>query len=383
MRTSIQAYNDAFARAINLGLPPERAFALAQNARSRQAQLNERLREREAADLVDDSVDTTRDLLNRAGKKRWGGEGVHVYVQDFGNSHAVFEVWRSDGGEEQLYRVTWKLDGGEVVLSEDETQVEVHHQRRYVEVAEARERAFVIEENGRMFFTARASLFAEQAAAASGGPGMNPGFTYISGRFVGAEKANRNNAMWTTGDLEFGAPTVSYGPLTWLHDERQIVGAIADSKLVTPSLAEQANELVDPYIAAAAVFWHFMYPQQAGVVEQASADEKLWFSMECVSREVSCVDHDCGSFPWAEHAAKTTCDHIRERSGRLRFKDPIFLGGALIVPPVAPGWADANASIMERAHVLSEKAFDQAGKPDVPSSEWERVVGRVLEYAAG
>ena len=380
--TPTKAYDQALARALALGLSPERAMELARSARTRATiellALPSFSTSNESAVLVQDSSNQHREALASAGSNRW--PGMHVWVRDHGESYVVFEVSNSDYTDESLIRLDYTVKGGAISLGDEETTVEAQHSTKFVEKS-ARERAFVIEENGRVFLTARAGV--EQADDKLTG---NPGFTYIAGRFVGAEKANSNNAFWSTDDLTFGAPSVTYGPLNWLHDDRQIVGAIADSKLVLPSPVEAAEELAEPYIAAAAVFWRFLYPQQAAVVEQANADEQLWYSMECVSREVACVDHGCPSVDWSTWRARAqspdmVCEHLRERSGRVGFKDPVFLGGALIVPPVRPGWVDAEARIMERALLVSEKAYDQAGKPQVTADEWEKLVGSVLSFA--
>ena len=60
----------------------------------------------------------------------------------------------------------------------------------------------------------------------------NVGFTYLRGRFVEADHANDNGAMWTTEDLQMGGPTVAGGPLNWLHDDRKIIGALLHGELV-------------------------------------------------------------------------------------------------------------------------------------------------------
>lgn len=250
-----------------------------------------------------------------------------------------------------------------------------------------KERAFLTEVAGRTILTGPASVMGIEKAMTP-----NEHFLWMQGRFVGAEKANRNGALWTTADLEVGEPTVRYGPLNWLHEAKHIIGTLADQRLVQPSV-EQAAEGVQPHIWTLSPIWKWVYPDEAYVVEQASDAGKLWYSMECVSKEVECVgDGGCGakaSYTEYLKASKSSygsspavCSHMREKSAIRRFAEPTFLGGAVIVPPVRPGWADADASVLRQAALLSEKAFEDAGQPDMTASEWEHVMADVLLFAA-
>lgn len=245
-------------------------------------------------------------------------------------------------------------------------------------------RAFVTHAHGKTMLTGPAATFSDGWQKALGG---NEHMLWIQGRLVGGETPNRNNALWTAGDLEMGQPTVAHGPLNWLHESRHIIGHIAESRFVparTNNGSETAAETVDPHIVAAANVWRWIYPDEAMVVEQSSELNQLWYSMECVSKDVVCSGADgCGHttdyFTFARDEPGT-CEHMRERSTTLRFAEPTFLGAAVIVPPTRPGWADADARVL--AASMSEKAFDQAGKPDIPASTFEQLVGQVVAYAA-
>ena len=114
-------------------------------------------------------------------------------------------------------------------------------------------------------------------------------------RFVGAEKANRNGAFWSTADLELGELSVRNGPLNWLHEARHVIGTIADTRLVQRD-EQTASDLDQPYIEAASAIWKWIYPDEAWVIEQASDANKLWYSMECISKEVACAgESGCGA----------------------------------------------------------------------------------------
>lgn len=286
------------------------------------------------------------------------------------------------------------------------------------------ERAFVTHaDSGRTVITAPVREVAH----------ANAGFTYLRGRFVEADHANDNGAMWTTEDLQMGGPTVAGGPLNWLHNDRIIIGSLLSGELVYGGTeaarkfsADQrkkaagqghalsdgsfpiknaedlhnairlAGKAKDPakarahikkraaalglsnlipdswksqksaldqtpgnHIVADAAVWRFLYPDQTAIIEKAAADGALYYSMECVSREVTCLDlpgrPGCGeTFAYAAYDGGQTCHHLRERSSVRRLVDPVFLGGAVIVPPVLPGWKGAEATVLRDAAALTE-----------------------------
>lgn len=245
--------------------------------------------------------------------------------------------------------------------------------------------SFVVEgENGGLFLTAPASLLTQEKAANwEKAAKANPHYTYLQGRFVEADAPNRNNAYWTTADLEVGQPTVANGPLNWLHDERHIIGTLIDSELVYREAASEMNN----HIVAMAAVWRFLYPSETQVIERASEQSSLWFSMECESESVTCVDAPgrpgCGeTFPYAtvmREPAKV-CSHIREKSSVRRFDNPTFLGGAVIIPPVRPGWAQADAKVLRQAAELAEtNQLDEV----LSQKDAEQMVSMVIAYANG
>lgn len=189
----------------------------------------------------------------------------------------------------------------------------------------------------------------------------NPGFMYLRGRFVEADTPNRNLAYWTTEDLQLGEGTVAGGPLNWLHQETNIIGSILQGQMETARERSDAGPAVGNHIVADAAVWRFIFPKQSQIIEKAAADGELYYSMECLSRQVACLDTPgrpgCGeAFDYVDYDAGRTCDHLRERSSVRRFIDPLFLGGAIIVPPVSPGWANADVELVKAAEATAERA---------------------------
>jgi hypothetical protein len=232
----------------------------------------------------------------------------------------------------------------------------------------------------------------ERAAMWGSVPNPNKHLLWMQGRYVGGERPNLNGAFWSTSDLEIGKPTVAHGPLNWLHEERHIIGTIADAKFVPPGQeagidgVEAAAETSDPHLTALSAVWSWLYPQEASVIEMASDAGVLAYSMECIAQAIQCVgDNGCGqTFPYMQVAAAGGgCTHLQQRSSIHRLVEPTFLGGAVIVPPTRPGWADADASVMRQAASVAEKTYAQAGKPDIPAGIWEQLMAGVIRYTEG
>jgi hypothetical protein len=222
---------------------------------------------------------------------------------------------------------------------------------------------------------------AEQLTAETAGSMAQQLFLKLRGRFVEAEKANGNGAYWSAADLEFGLPTVTHGPLNWLHEERKVVGVLSDARFVGREQA--AGSGVGPHISADATMWRWLYPQETRVVERAADERKLWYSMECVSPEVACVgEHGCGTtMPYLDALRRegAACEHVRSRTATRRFVDPIFQGGAIIVPPVTPGWASADLTVVREAAAALERD-DRIGS-GLRDEDAHVMVQQVLEWA--
>jgi len=240
---------------------------------------------------------------------------------------------------------------------------------------ETRERAFVVHAaSGRTVITAP---LREVAAT-------NPGFTYLRGRFVGADSPNRNGALWSTDDLILGENTVAGGPLNWLHDDSHIIGCITDGQLVRAGAEKAAADDPGTHIVATAAVWRFLFPAETAVIEKAAADGQLYYSMECISREVACVDTPgrpgCGAVvEYAAYDAKQCCEHLRNRSAVRQFIDPIFLGGAVVVPPVQPGWGHASAEVVRQAAAVAEQA--SLAESALSKQQAESLAAAVLTWA--
>jgi hypothetical protein len=257
---------------------------------------------------------------------------------------------------------------------------------------------FMTEVAGRVILTAPATrvtlaedLPAELASNWSEKASGNRHMMWLQGRYVEAEAPNRNGALWETADLQFGEMSVKHGPLNWLHDEQTVVGTIADNALIMPKAPSEgaaagSEAMPRPYMAAVSAVWKWVHPEKSALIEAAAETKKLWYSMECIARQMSCVETSstagCGkSFDYVQAMTRpeTTCEHIQARSSARRMVDPCFLGGAVIIPPTQPGWARADVEVVRQSAALAEQAY----RPSLAMSdeEWTSLMASVVSFA--
>jgi hypothetical protein len=203
--------------------------------------------------------------------------------------------------------------------------------------------------------------------------------TRITGRLVGAEQANDNGQFWAAEDLEFGIGSVAHGPLNWLHNEHKIIGCLTGASLV--ERATSASAAIEPtHIRADAVMWSYLFPGETMVVREAAAASKLFYSMECVSKNVQCAGpNGCGAtmaYTDAHNKTEKACAHIRDRASYRRFIKPAFQGAAVIVPPVQPGWSNASADVLRRVGASKE------GRALAAFTDDEVLASQILKFIA-
>lgn len=190
----------------------------------------------------------------------------------------------------------------------------------------------------------------------------NSSLLHVSGRLVRAEQANANGALWKQSDLEYGLPTVAYGPLNYQHDGNKILGTLLDPRLVQGEKAADGTD-VGPYIHTEGVLWRWSNHELVAEVASYLGQGKAWLSMECVSERVQCTGPTgCGqimSYRDAVLKTERACSHVKDRSAQRRLVDPTFQGAAVIVPPQTPAWADADLVLRQETTRQMEVASTQ------------------------
>lgn len=212
---------------------------------------------------------------------------------------------------------------------------------------------FYMESHGKAYLSSRAHIISdptelkEMAFSMKADTVLNPNFMWISGRYAQGEKANSNGQFWTIEDLKAGEYSLKYAPLNVLHEIQRPVGVFAETKIVHREPVESgSSEKLLPEIQALSLLWAHNFPEVAELARQANAKGQLWYSMECVGEAKQCLTCD-QTFEWA---ATKFCTHLEQSStAPRRLVNPTFQGGALIFPPVRPGWADADIEEVAKA----------------------------------
>jgi len=233
----------------------------------------------------------------------------------------------------------------------------------------------------------------------------SPFVQWIAGDFVEADNPNSNKQFWTAGDLEMAEYTIRYAPLNMVHKFRQPIGFYAATKTVSLKKADKAEVVGlkkkeeaqgSMKIQALSGLWTHIFPFEAAQAEAADDAGLLFYSMECRGTHLTCGTdkarglEGCGeTFEYMQ--VDTHCEHLLERSSVRHIVNPTFRGGALIVPPVRPGWKKAEASIlteaiMQEAASFAEQnekqylALNEAGS-DLSASAWEHLMSLVVTSA--
>jgi len=213
----------------------------------------------------------------------------------------------------------------------------------------------------------------------------NPAIKWVLGKFVEADNANNNKQFWSLADLEMGQPTIQHAPMNMLHRPRNIVGAYVATDLLFP-IDTATEQVMNPYIEALAAFWAYYFPQELAMIEDADANGSLFFSMECVAKNMICEgEHGCKeSFAYVGADSDTYCEHLRAHASIRHLSEPHFLGGALIIPPVRPGWSNAVvkslSQFVQEHQEEAEAAYEMAREatPHLTPKEWEGFMGEIM-----
>lgn len=216
----------------------------------------------------------------------------------------------------------------------------------------------------------------------------DPDLRWILGNYVEADQANSNGHIFPLDELIAAQHTIPGKPLNMLHREHYIIGYFAGAELLDRAGAKfeaadsgQAN----PYIEALAALWHTRFPEEFFQIQRAHKDGELFFSMEAIPETVSC--------PTCEHEAvfaglesDTYCAHMQGATGPKVLRKPTFNGGAIIIPPVRPGWHHADVKAISKAHsdehMETLVAAFAAEAPHLNAAQWEWMMAQVLSFSA-
>lgn len=245
--------------------------------------------------------------------------------------------------------------------------------------------------DGRLFFTNTARLVRSQDDIAShfsevaAGQKASPFVKWIAGDFVEGDNPNSNTQFWTKDDLALGEYSIKYSPLNMLHKQRVPVGFFLETNSVP---LEKADGKGSMKIEALSGMWTHVFPFESALVDQADETGNLFYSMECRGTHIHCAGPDGCDNSFDYLAVDTHCEHLKTRSSVRHIVNPTFRGGALIIPPIRPGWKEAHASVLQDAvkqeaasyAELTESAYNQhlSTGADISPAAWEHLMASIL-----
>lgn len=247
----------------------------------------------------------------------------------------------------------------------------------------------VVEGNNGFYFGSRAVIIdgSYEKAWAEKYIIENKAHSYILGKFVEADHANNNRQYFQMDGLRMAQPTIAHSPMNIDHHPGRIVGSYVASDFVYPTQDEGASAF-NPYIEALGVFWKAHFPEEWADVQAAHAQGHLFFSMECVPNKIGCIgEGGCGGiFAYDGQKSDSYCEHLNNRTSDKDLIEPHFTAGAILLPPVMPGWSDANIHSLVAKHAqVAEKTYETIAQEmdHLGPKEWESLMQQFLALASG
>lgn len=251
---------------------------------------------------------------------------------------------------------------------------------------------FIYEGKNRFYFGAQARLVENDRETASdwATPHIinNPAHAYVIGRFVEAEKANQNKQYFTLSGLQVARPTITNAPLNVNHSWRNIVGSFLATEMIYPTGEAAATDMPsNPFIESLGVVWRYYFPDEYRMIQAAHASGGLFFSMEAIPESISTIggSDDSAVYAYDGRVSPNYPEEINSRSvDAIVLNNPHFVGGALIIPPVKPGWSNADVTAvshyMEESLKEAEMAYESISEaaPDLEASQWEHIMEELL-----
>ena len=206
---------------------------------------------------------------------------------------------------------------------------------------------------------------AENAASFSGDLvelAADPRIALIAGRYAIGGEPNQNLQLMSVDDMAEAAASLVDMPLNVNHLRNVIVGHYKTSQVMYPK-----DEGDAPYIEAIAAYYKEYMPDGLwSKIEESSASGSLFFSMEALPSHIQFSrENESGQLETSEKFTYRGPSHSSymgwDQAGATRsLHSPIFIGGALIIPPVKPGWA--NAVIEKITHTERRKVATLASQ---------------------
>lgn len=169
----------------------------------------------------------------------------------------------------------------------------------------------------------------------------NESVLWVLAKYVEADRPNGNGQMWTFADLVEAQDTIRYSPMNVLH-RGEAVGVWVNQRMIYP-LDDSSNFIDHPFIEVLGALWGMRNPEVAALVGSAYNEGSLFVSMECIPESVTFkADDREETYTWLGPRHESYGEIARIPGVISQLNKPNFVGGALILPPVKPGWSGAR-----------------------------------------
>lgn len=205
-------------------------------------------------------------------------------------------------------------------------------------------------------------------------------------------RPNENGHIFTLADGEKAYKMIRDTPMNWLHHDQFIVGSYVDVELLyhlEEAVAAAAGRPPGAHIETLATFYRQIYPKHWGKVRDAHEAGLLHSSMEARPESITCMNDGCcgETFPFTTAWSDGYCEGLRQPKRKFVANNPLFLGGAVVVPPHRPGWRDASAievaTYVEKHLDEAEGLFNQiaATNSELTDDQCEAILVALLDAA--
>lgn len=133
----------------------------------------------------------------------------------------------------------------------------------------------------------------------------NESIGWLQGRYVEADRANRNGMIWSADELAIKSLSPRFMPVTIMHDMRSAVGMIADTRLV-----QEGATRLDTTLG----IWKHRFREEWAEIMANYQASTLMQSMECQPAFYDCMacDRRFPKLPGGAEAANW-CSHLAEK----------------------------------------------------------------------
>lgn len=217
----------------------------------------------------------------------------------------------------------------------------------------------------------------------------DPDLKWILGNFIQTDAANDNGHIFPLDDVKKTQASIFYKPLNMLHHGNYVVGAFAGAELIEATAETADDSGATGTVEALAAFWRAFFEEEYALVEAAHKEGALYYSMECVPMSLTCPADGCGlTAAYMGRNHQSYCDHMNAPRGPKRLNMPHFNAGALIIPPVRPGWKGADvkelSALMNNNADMAEKVYAglETEMPHLDAKQWEAMMQQIVVQAA-